>query len=349
MKKETGKELLVKFLENRCSREEAEVVHAWLEQHPDALDQWLDEQEWEQMTDYPRPDTRQSDAMLSYIQAHREPHSVWFRRPWLRVAAIFVLLLAGGATLYHFLKPSSQPVQIVSMKSGLRPATREKMYVNNHAESIADTLDDGTIVHLSKNSLLSCNQPFDTDKRELRLQGEAVFYVAKDKQRPFTVIADGFSTTALGTVFRVSAYTGGTASVKLVNGKVVVRSLQSAASPVYLLPGDACTFSESDHRLHYLAAKSPRITLPAEIKVDGDIRETEDEIAFSNTPLQQVLGRIGSLYHTSIHFDSTHAKGRTFTGSFLKTQPLEEVIATIAQLNNLTVSKEPAGCRLQED
>jgi hypothetical protein len=349
MKKEISKELIIKFLENKCGREEAERVHQYLMEHPGVLDEHVNEEEWELFTAAPIVPDHRSDVWLQYIQEHKqEKKSFLLWRPLLRVAAAVLLLTAGGGTLYYLLQPAARPASPVATRIIYRPAAKEKLFINNGSEPVTDTLYDGSVVRLYKNSVLACLQPFDSAKRELRLQGEAVFFVAKDTQRPFTVFTDGFSTTALGTAFRVSAYSSGPSSVKLLSGRVVVRNLQSAAAPVYLQPGDACTFNKADHLLHFHSAETSK-PASVEIKVNGDIRETEDEIAFSNTPLQEVFVRINKTYHTSILFDSTQAKGRTFTGSFLKQEPVEEVLATIAQLNNLTVNKTESGYRLTTD
>lgn len=349
MKKEINKELITKFLENKCDREEAETVHQYIMEHPGVLDEHINEEEWELFTAPAVPGNR-TDAWLQYIQEHKqEKRTFRLWRPRLRIAAAVVLLTIGAGTLYYLLQPTARPASPMVNRIIYRPAIKEKLFVNNNTEPVTDTLDDGTMVKLYKNSVLACLQPFDSAKRDLRLQGEAVFYVAKDTKRPFTVFADGFSTTALGTVFRVSAYTSGPSSIKLLSGKVVVRNLQSAAAPVYLQPGDECLFSKTDHRLHFHGAQMAKPAASVEIKVNGDTRETEEEISFSNTPLQDVFVHINKAYHTNIQFDSTQAKGRTFTGSFLKQQPVEEVLATIAQLNNLTVSKTESGYRLTAD
>lgn len=349
MKKEISNELIIKFLENKCSRDEAEIVYRYLMKHPELLNRHIGEEEWELFSDLPVITEQRSDAWLQHIQQHKqEKKTALLRRPWLRVAAAVILLTAGAGVLYYFLQPVAHPASPIAKQATPSPAAKEKIFVNNNTRPVIDTLDDGSIVRLYKNSILTCTQPFGKDKRELRLQGEAVFYVAKDTKRPFTVFTDGFSTTALGTVFRVSAYASGPSAVKLLRGKVVVRSLQASSAPVYLLPGEECSFSKTDHRLYFHGVE-PAKRAPAEIKVNGDIYETEDDISFSNTPLRDVFARIDKIYHTNIQFDSTKAKGRTFTGSFLKQQPLEEMLATIAQLNNLTVSKTASGYRLTAD
>ena len=68
--------------------------------------------------------------------------------------------------------------------------------------------------------------PFQNNKREIYLEGEAYFKVAKDKTKPFTVFAGALATTALGTQFRITAKknTPGNITVKLFTGKVAIRS-----------------------------------------------------------------------------------------------------------------------------
>ena len=101
------------------------------------------------------------------------------------------------------------------------------------------TLPDGSVVTLEAGSTLAY-RPFGPTSRELSLRGAALFAVAKDVARPFTVEAGGFRTTALGTRFRVESRAGGRVKVRLLTGKVVVRT--AAASPFamqdqYLTPG----------------------------------------------------------------------------------------------------------------
>ena len=54
------------------------------------------------------------------------------------------------------------------------------------------------------------------------MSGEAYFEVARDDNRPFTVIAHGVKTTALGTMFNVNAYSKKEVIVSLAEGKVQI-------------------------------------------------------------------------------------------------------------------------------
>lgn len=63
------------------------------------------------------------------------------------------------------------------------------------------TLPDGTRLTLNKNSRISYSDDFGRRKREVTLQGEAYFDVAKDRSREFIVNMDDTKVTVLGTSF----------------------------------------------------------------------------------------------------------------------------------------------------
>lgn len=67
------------------------------------------------------------------------------------------------------------------------------------------TMEDGTIITLNKNSRLSYSDKYGKDSRNVKLEGEAYFEVAKDPSKPFQVEMNGASITVLGTHFNVKA------------------------------------------------------------------------------------------------------------------------------------------------
>lgn len=57
------------------------------------------------------------------------------------------------------------------------------------------TMEDGTIITLNKNSRLSYSDKYGKDSRNVKLEGEAYFEVAKDPSKPFQVEMNGASIT----------------------------------------------------------------------------------------------------------------------------------------------------------
>lgn len=338
------KTLLEKFIENKCSREEAELVYQYLIKNPHVIDELFSEANWETYDSNGLIDKRRSSAWFAAIQKQKNTARVIALKGWLRVAAAAVVLLAVSLFVYQYLNPAHKKAfrQVTIMLP--KPKTsenRQMRFVNSGSKPVIYNLTDGSRLTLYKNSIVECDQPFDSSKRDLFLHGEALFKVAKDKTRPFTVYTENFSTTALGTVFNIRAYNNNRESgVKLISGKVVVKNLQSATDPVYMYPGDECLFRSGEKKLELHSFKTPVPVSKPVTHYDQAVTETEEEIVFYNAPLQQVFNKIGSLYHLTIHIEAKHLENRKFTGTHLKSESPDEILNTIAGLNNLQISKE---------
>ena len=339
------KALLVKFIGNKCSREEAELVYEYLVKHPQALDELLSDEEWELYDSNGVLDKQRSDAWYETIQKQKGTGRIIKLRRWIEIAAAAVVLITGSLFIYQALQPAkdktSQAVAIIKPVEK-NTGTEKKTFANNSNRPSTYTLADGSVITLYKNSTVICDQPFTGNKRDLELHGEALFKVAKDKTRPFTVFTNNFSTTALGTVFNINAYDNKRKSgVKLISGRVVVKNLKIKTDPVYMNPGDECIFevAKQELELHTVKAVTP-VNKPAVIYHDQAITETEERIEFTNAPLQLVFNKIQTLYHISIHIEAKHLENRKFTGTHYKSESPDELLNTIAGLNNLQITKE---------
>jgi len=110
---------------------------------------------------------------------------------------------------------------------------------------------DGTEVILNSGSSITYNKEFENDKREVYLEGEAFFKVAKDPLRPFQVITGNIVTQALGTSFNVNFYSPERISVSLVTGKVQVTHSNEGSEPMeemILEPGEQANFISSENQ-----------------------------------------------------------------------------------------------------
>ena len=85
-------------------------------------------------------------------------------------------------------------------------------------------LSDGTKVWINSGSRLVYAPQFTGDTREVFLEGEAYFEVAKDASKPFYVRTDAFTINVLGTKFNVKAYKDDKEyTTVLVEGKVSMK------------------------------------------------------------------------------------------------------------------------------
>lgn len=82
-------------------------------------------------------------------------------------------------------------------------------------------LADGTEVHLNASSTLRFPFIFPGKTREVYLEGEAYFIVAKHPKQPFIVHTPSTSVKALGTAFNINSYDSGMIITSLVQGAAV--------------------------------------------------------------------------------------------------------------------------------
>jgi len=105
------------------------------------------------------------------------------RSTWTRVAAVFLLVASITSILY--LTRNAADRQFAATTTPL-----------------TDTLPDGSLITLNKRSDISYPANFKK-QRTVRLQGEAFFKIAPDKEKPFKVYTDNVTITVLGTSFNL--------------------------------------------------------------------------------------------------------------------------------------------------
>jgi transmembrane sensor len=145
---------------------------------------------------------------------------------WLRVAAIFVLIAGGAYFGYRLL--SIKPVK--------------ELLVASNGSVLTDTLPDGSIVTLNKNSSLSYPSQFQKGTRQVTLSGEAFFNVTPDKKHPFVIQVNDVSILVVGTSFNVKTV-GGKTEVVVESGVVKVSRKNKS---VDVFPEEAVTISQED-------------------------------------------------------------------------------------------------------
>ncbi len=102
---------------------------------------------------------------------------------------------------------AEQDAQISSM--GITAMTKEQLLnacriTTRHDKEFWLTLDDGTLVHMNYNTRLIYPEQFGRSDRNVILDGEAYFMVARDKSRPFIVHTPQGSVKVYGTEFVVN-------------------------------------------------------------------------------------------------------------------------------------------------
>ena len=107
-------------------------------------------------------------------------------------------------------------------------------------------LPDGTQVWLNSNSKLNYNNGFTRGVREVGLEGEAYFDVAKDIRRPFIVHTSSLDIKVLGTTFTIKSYAQDeTIEATLLRGTIEVTRKDNSNTPrIILKPNEKLVFNK---------------------------------------------------------------------------------------------------------
>ena len=216
-----------------------------------------------------------------------------------RVAAIlFVPLLAVMSyLLLNNIKPDGNAVMLqVLAPSGSR---------------VNFELPDGTTGILNGGTRLSYSSDF-MKNRHVKLDGEAWFDVAKDKQHPFAIDANNDKIIVVGTRFSLSAYPEDkTTDLVLEEGNVLFESAELSKA-LNIVPGE---------RVY---------------KKDGNVERTEvdpwkytawkdGKLVFRNDSMEELARRISRWYNVDVEIRGEGLKEYKFRGVF-EDDPLEEVL-----------------------
>ena len=249
--------------------------------------------------------------------------------PWMAAASI---LLIACIWLYRW---DSKPAG--------KPAVAEQpvvinMIIRKNTQPGEDTLTlpDNSVVILTPGSSVRYQERFEAHARNIQLEGRALFEVAHDTTKPFTVTANGFATTALGTRFIVDG-TKPVVSIRLLKGRIVVNATADAGmtlQKVYLTPGQ-------ELRINTATKHFDRVSLDNKQHHSKNVEDDNStELSFEKTNLAVVFQRLSKYYKTSILYDKAEVQGLSFTGDFSPSDQLELALKVICNINHLSFTKE---------
>jgi hypothetical protein len=343
-------ELIEKFLSGLCTEEDASLVWDYLQTHPDerilAAEYALAEGEALLPEGY-------REEMLAVIRKKTEkPRLIRLmgNRPWRRwaVAACILLMAAGGWWSRRGVGDGARGDQAISLA-----ATWIGRY-NPGKRKIVVQLPDSTKATLSPGATIRYREDLGHyEKREVKVDGQAMFAVARNREMPFVVYSEGLSTTVLGTVFEVTAEKGGSQiRVRLLEGKVVVgldSLLRDRAGHAgnrtkqyYLSPGEELVYNKNsfriailDHNPHGGAYANNRV-LHLPMRPDS----LANWYMFNNQHLSDVFDQLSVLFNVEIQYTEEDLRQKYFIGKLEKKDSLSKILRDIALLNHLLVTNQ---------
>ncbi|KUJ61294.1 hypothetical protein AR687_14005 [Flavobacteriaceae bacterium CRH] len=187
------------------------------------------------------------------------------------------------------------------------------------------SLADGTLVWLNSGSKLIYPTAFNTQSREVFLEGEGVFDVAHNAAKPFFVrAANNYSVRVLGTLFNVSCYTGDAkVSTALLRGKVRVAYAKKG-----FFGNDTIQTVLNPGMIAALDLKKQTIQTSKQ-DVEPLFSWTKGYYEFSQQKLPLVLDKLTRYYNVTFVINGEVNQKETYSGAFKLNDDLEKVIKTL--------------------
>ncbi len=225
---------------------------------------------------------------------------------YLLAACLAGLLFWGGRMVYygrfgHWTAASDQNAANIPAQHVANLLVKEDLdRVNQTTRNQEVYLVDGSRVILQPGSGIRHAAYLQKDKREIYLQGNAFFDVAKDPHRPFYVYAGDLVVHVLGTSFTMTTNKGnGEVTIIVRSGKVAISRKsdpRQAADQLILTKNEKIVYGGS----HDLV---PRAADDRDVSAATDITAPPIDFNFEEMPVVKIFQTLENAYGIPFHYD----------------------------------------------
>ena len=254
------------------------------------------------------------DANLSQIKekiAAAEMKPVRSRKivpVWLKVAAAIILLLGCNYFWYTYTENLTEVYTNADSPYEIKVPAGSRTNI---------VLPDGTEVSLNAGSVLRYCRGFGIRERDVTLDGEGYFKVAKNEKIPFFVTTNGVQVKVVGTVFNVRAYDDDNyVMVSLLEGRVNLATL--FGSVMKLFPSEQAFYDKNTGRMEKMKSNASS----ACDWLDGGL-------TFEDAPFADIAHRLERKFQVKISLESERLKAERFSGCFNSNQSINDILGEI--------------------
>ena len=301
------RETLYKFFEGAASYEEEVRIRQWMEHSPENRREFLKER-------------KIFDSMLllgdEKTIEEKMRHKSWslssLGTELIKIAAAVAVTL-GLSLLYQF----------VSDKNGVVPM--QSIYVPT-GQRVNITLSDGTNVWLNARTKIVYPAVFDKSVRQVAVDGEAYFDVAKDKKRPFIVETGKCNMEVLGTKFNFRDYPEDhEVVVSLLEGKVELNNLLKKEKEAILAPDERAILNKTNGRMTVETVTASNAS-----------QWTDGYLFFDEELLPDIVKELERSYNVTIRIANDSLNTFRFYGNFVRReQSIQEVLDALASTEKI--------------
>lgn len=308
MNKDEHIKLLNKFLEDSCNTAEKKELNSMLD-NPNQFDEWMSEQ-WDTASD--EIDPRVEKKIFEVISQKKKQRKIFHFAHFWKIAAILLLICTMGLSFWIY------------DRADLYKEDNNQWIVNVEKGQKANmVLPDGTKVWINSDSKIIYSSGFNKHNRDINLEGEAYFEVAKNENTPFVVHTPQMSIKALGTSFNVKAYKDDAdASTTLVTGKVRVNTpVQSQL----LIPNQRLIYDKNQKK----------VSVDYEPDIESFSAWRDNQLVFNQQDFKSITKVLERHYNIRFVFEDRQLESYCFTGTIPNTS-LESLLEIFTMTSPLS-------------
>ena len=316
MSREAFHLLLERYLQNRCTDEEKEIIEKWYGM--------LDKQDMEDAdaTQVSALEQKLWDRIHENAIAAEDETPVRKLKPHYKISKTLITaaaaVIAGFViiTAYIFFKTDSKKPEF--MVAAI--ADHINSVANNTARPMVVSLEDGSTVTLQPKSLLKYPKHFSKTVREVTLEGDGFFEISKNPSRPFLVYNSNVITRVVGTSFIVKTNSAANETeVTVKTGKVIVSpnsgglsfkldKLLKSEKGVVLTPNQKTVYSASENTFATTLVDKP---MPI---AKNNKQPVKESYSFNDSRVADVLNQLQKSYGIEFVVEDKELYNYTFTG-----------------------------------
>lgn len=236
-----------------------------------------------------------------------------FPGSWINYAAVFALAFFLGSLSLYFVNKNRHAD--LSLQYNLLEVP--------YGEQSQITLYDGTKVWLNSGTTFRYPVSFSDKLREVYMEGEAFFEVAKNAEQPFVVNAGQLKIQVLGTRFNVCAYPDDQQfSATLDEGSVMAINISNGKT-LRLNPGEQVILDRETNLMNHISVDTALYT-----------SWKENMLKFEDAPFEEVIKKMERWYDVKIKVDPSINTKERYTMT-IKTESLREMLQLIAKTTKI--------------
>jgi len=306
--------LMQRYFTGQASEKENQIIDGW-----DAQSAWEKHRE--------KVDNRKMDTacdgvwdkiivQLEFEQKYKtfQLHT-YFQR--YAVAAVIFILFGGGILFYTQQSITGHNTETIAQTRTLFQTTNDQIRLV--------ILPDGSRIQMNRGTKFCyATHAFNRKQREVWLEGEAFFEVAKNKEKPFIIHTGTMQTTVRGTSFNIKAYPQLAENVVSVrSGKVEVANTNRKI---------IATLTKNKQLIYHGATNHFQTN---DMDWENAAGWTDGKLVLCNANVKELQFRIKQNFNADLTIEGSLLEGAMFNSSFNKGTGLKNILERICTLYNV--------------